>query len=251
MMMNRLDLSSVDAKTLLSLLPVALGVLLFYNIKSSKKETIEGAVEYPPVAPVGTIQWMRARILQDYPLQSLAWCRQMASPVYRIKILFLDIFITNDIHLVRQVLKDEGSYKPALYNAFKAPHNGGDDILTSNGAFWKHSRKSIAPAFSSSHLKRMTETVKRVTEDFIKFRLDPMAEKGEPIDICKEIIDLTLTILSEAAFEYDMSDDEKEVLINGFVLTLNEGTKCFVFPLRSRFGKFLFPESKKAQLASS
>ena len=158
-MMNCLDLSSFDTKTLSSLLPVALGgVLLFYNIKSSKKETIHDAVEYPHIAPVGTIQWMRARVLQDYPLQSLTWCRQMTSPVYRIKILFTDMVITNDIHLVRQVLKDKGTTKPTtVYNNLKAPHNGGDDILTSNvGAFWK-------PAFSSSHLKRMTETVKRVT----------------------------------------------------------------------------------------
>ena len=68
MMMNCLDLFSVDTKTLLSLSPVALGVLLlFYNIKSSKEENVEGAaLEYPPVAPVGTIQFMRARVLPDF-----------------------------------------------------------------------------------------------------------------------------------------------------------------------------------------
>jgi len=251
-MMNCLDLFSVDTKTLLSLSPVALGVLLlFYNIKSSKEENVEGAaLEYPPVAPVGTIQFMRARVLPDFPLQSLAWCRQMTSPVYRIKTLFFDVVLTNDVHLIRQVFQDKDATKPTTYNIVKVAHNGGDDILTSNGAFWKHSRKAMSKAFSSSHLKLMTKTVKRITENFIEFRLDPMAEKGESIDIGKELIDLTMTIISEAAFEYDMSDDEKEAITNGFTLTLREGTKCFVFPLRSRFGKFLFPESKEAQLAS-
>ena len=71
--------------------------------------------------------------------------------------------------------------------------------------------KSMSPAFSSSrHLKRMTETVKSKTEDFIQNALKPLIEKGESLEIlCKELIHLTLAFICEAAFEYDISDDEK------------------------------------------
>jgi len=174
----------------------------------------------------------------------------MDSPVYVLKTLLYDFVVTDDIHLVRQVLKDRNTTKPTNYDVLKTIHNGGDDILTSDGHFWKHSRKSMAPAFSSRHLKRMTETVKRKTEDFIKNRLDPMVEEGESVSMCEEMIDLTLAIISEAAFEYELSDDEVKVLVEGFHLTLKESMKKFVFPFRSRFGRYILPEAKKAHLVS-
>ena len=249
--MNSLDVPSLGSKTLMGLIPVTIGSLFLYCMNTSKKKKLEEALEYPPVAPVGTLQWIKARSCPDYPLQFLQWCRDMDSPVYRLKTLLYDMVLTDDIHLFRQILKDKETYKPTEeYDVLKVIHDGGEDIVCSEGVFWKHSRKAIAPAFSSSHLKRMTETVKRKTDDFIKSRLDPMSEKGESIDICKELVDLTLSIISEAAFEYEMSHDEKEVIINGFALTLKEGIKCMVFPLRSRFGKYIFPEAKKAHLFS-
>ena len=257
MMIKSLYVASIDAKTLLGLIPAVLGYFFFYRIKSSKMEhsdqVIEGVrVEYPPLAPIGIIQWLRARLKRDYPVQTLQWCRQIDSPVYLIKTLKMQTVVhTNDCHFVRQVLKDKGTTKPTTYKVLQdAFHNGGDDVLTSDGLFWKHSRKSISPAFSPNHLKRMTETVKSKTEDFIKDRLDPMAEKGESIDVCKEMIDLTLSIISEAAFEYEISDDEKETFIKGIAVTLAEATKCIAYPLRSRFGRYILPEAKEAHLAA-
>ena len=38
---------------------------------------------------------------------------------------------------------------------------------TTEGFFWHHSRKSMALAFASNHLKRMAKTVERKTQDFI------------------------------------------------------------------------------------
>ena len=63
-----------------------------------------------------------------------------------------------------------------------------------------------------------------------------MAEKGESINIWKEMIDLTL-IISEAASECEISDDEKEVFTKRFTKTLAKSNRCVVYPLMSKFGK--------------
>ena len=52
---------------------------------------------------------------------------------------------------------------------------------------------------------------------------------------------------SGASFEYEMSDDEIEVLMKGFPLTLNEE---WAFPFRSRFGRYILPEEKDTHLAA-
>ena len=238
-------------KVLVTFIPVAIGSLLLYRLKISKKES-DDTIEYPPVSPVGIIQSVKMVLSPDYPLQLLALTRQMDCPVYLFKsIPPHKIYISDDVHVTRQILKDEKTTKPTVYKVLQdALHNGGDDILTSDGSFWKHSRKAMAPAFSSSHLKRMTETVNRKTENFIKNQLDPMVEKGESIDICKEMINLTLSIISETAFEYEMSGDEQETFVKGVAITLAEAVKCMVFPFRSRFGKYILPEAKRAYMAS-
>ena len=105
--MNSLDVPSLGSKTLMGLIPVTIGSLFLYCMNTSKKKKLEEALEYPPVAPVGTLQWIKARSCPDYPLQFLQWCRDMDSPVYRLKTLLYDMVLTDDIHLFRQILKDK------------------------------------------------------------------------------------------------------------------------------------------------
>ena len=229
-----------------------IAVLLSIVHRRKKFESEMKGYEYPP-SSVGFITWMRARLKPDYPYRALEWSRQMDSPVYRIRFVMSSKFVvfTKDIHLVRQVLKDKESTKPSVYQIISMIHGGGNNILSSDGLFWNHSRKAMAPAFSAFHMKRMKEVVMKKTEEFIRVRLDPMVQKGCPIDICNEMIDLTLGIICEAAFEYDMSDEERNEFKNELPLALEEGVKCFVFPFRLKLGKYISPKSRRALLAST
>ena len=60
--------------------------------------------------------------------------------------------ITGDHEVCRKVLSHRSSPKTRGVETLKILHDGGDDLFTSEGAFWRHSRKGIAPAFSSNHL---------------------------------------------------------------------------------------------------
>ena len=240
--------------------PFLLVLFVFYRIYQSSSATIkinhhasnkkDQSIELLPITPVTTIQLIKARFGTDYTLKSLAWCRQINSPVYQLVTKIYILIHTNDVNLFRQVLMDPTTTKPSDYKVFQDMHDGGEDILSSDGLFWKHSRKGIAPAFSKMHLTRMTRVVEEQVEEFIKKQVRPMILDDRSMDVCQEMVQLTLRVICQAAFEYTMSDEEQHLVRHGFNVALKEGIKTLVYPLRSKVGLYLFRESKDAHEAS-
>jgi cytochrome P450 len=57
-------------------------------------------------------------------------------------------------------------------------------------------------------------------------RLDELVDLQQEFDVNKEMVGLTLSVILEAAFEYEMSNQEQEAMLECVHVTL----KTFVFP---------------------
>lgn len=150
-----------------------------------------------------------------------------------------------DADLTREILTDKTTIKAeGITKSFERVTDGVSQFFTSNGHRFYHARKAMAPAFSNSQIGRMNSVIIKKTEEWIRLRLDPMVESGESIDITHEMVELTLSVILDAAFEYSMTAKERETLLTCLDVTLRE----FVFsnPIKNSLG-ILFPSTRRAR----
>jgi len=127
---------------------------------------------------------------------------------------------------------------------------GAPTMFTSNGSIWHSKRKSCAPAFSSNHIKRMNKIAMEKTNNWIQEELRPMIEAGTSFNVAEEMIKITLDVISETAFEYKMSPEEKSMYVSELELGLIEfAMKGALNPFRRFIGMFL-PERRRAFTAA-
>jgi len=142
-------------------------------------------------------------------------------------------YVVADLDIAKKVLQSPKAKKSIMYEGVDNLTCGYSNIFTSNGHRWKHSRKGIAPAFSTNHIKRMVRICAEQLDIFIKSTLDKCADEGKPFNVGKEMVCLTLSIISEAAFEYHMTREE----MTEFTVNLETAAECFVImnPLHQKF----------------
>jgi cytochrome P450 len=144
-----------------------------------------------------------------------------------------------DSDLTREILNDPLTIKArGLVKPFEKVTCGNTQFFTSNGHRFYHARKAMAPAFANNQIKRMNDVTVKKCKEWMDQRLEPLVKHGEIIDINQEMVDLALSIILEAAFEYDMSVKERNVLLHAVHVTLREFV--FAHPIKMVFG-FLFP----------
>jgi len=110
-----------------------------------------------------------------------------------------------------------------------------------------HQRREVL-AFSAKHIRRINAVAKDKTEHWIQTKLVPMVEKGEPFDVGKEMIGITLNAIAETAFEYTLSDDEKSIFLHELELCQRRNSlkEIFANPLRCLLAGLLIPERRRA-----
>jgi cytochrome P450 len=197
----------------------------------------------PAQSPMGVFETMRIitsdGIVSFFPklhqqVLKTRYCRlRFPVPGCPYTISIVDTDLTRDILNDPTTIKAEGLVKP-----FERVTCGKSQFFTSNGHRFHHARKAMAPAFANKHLARMNEVTMAKCKQWMNQRLDSFASRGEIIDINEEMVDLALSIILEAAFEYDMSPKERRVLLHAVHVTLREFV--FAHPFKVMFG-FLFP----------
>mmetsp|Transcript_36995 Transcript_36995/g.78130 ORF Transcript_36995/g.78130 Transcript_36995/m.78130 type:complete len:521 (+) Transcript_36995:432-1994(+) len=153
-----------------------------------------------------------------------------------------------DIGIARAILTDPLTIKPPGYEEFDFIAGAPNIVsFSTNGIKWKHARKGVAPAFSSNHVKRMNRICLERFERWRQEVLDPCAECGEAIDIGKEMLHLTLGVIAQAGFEYEMSREEMDLFLEAFETSSRE----FIMwnPIH-RWFQFLFHQVWRAKRAS-
>ena len=256
-------LKSVSSQ-ILSISALSVSLLLFHtyfissNKKRALKESKNGTKARPKAPPmvkegcVETIKILTAKDSLDYMIRA---ARELKSQVYRLNIHFLFgapmFVVVGDGKLAREIFSDPLTIKNDRYGALAGITKGIDSVITSRGgSYWHSRRKAVSPAFSSKHVKRMNRIASQKINEWIQTKLETCVKNDEAFDVGVEMINLTLDVISEAAFEYDMSEDEKKLFQTELKLCCEEfAMKSVMNPLRKYFGLFI-KERRRAHVAA-
>lgn len=130
------------------------------------------------------------------------------------------IFINHPIY-IKQVLQDnhykyskEGTpdlmmLKPLL----------GEGLMTSEGKSWFQQRRLVQPAFHLERIHTFSKTITEITETLLG-QWNSVVDQNKPLEITEEMSHLTLQIIAELLFGFNLSD-EAEKLSNA-VEVMNE-----------------------------
>jgi len=203
----------------------------------------------PPVAPFGMFECIRYMTSEEQPWFALKAKEKLkGNPDTFILPLPRRPMVTGDATLAREILTDPLSIKPKTYQEFE-PFGVGS-IFTRNGKYWHARRKGTAPAFSNRHVQRMNQVALERTEKWIEEKLIPWTKSGQAFDVAEEMISITLEAICKTAFEYDISEEEKQNFLSNSELVFKEFlTKSINNPLRKYIGRWI-PDRRKALQAA-
>ena len=165
--------------------------------------------------------------------------------------------IVGDPKFFRDILTDPLTTKDErLYSHFKNAYGDGGipTMFTTSylGKLWHAKRKACSPAFSSNHIKRMNRVALEKTESWIKDTLMIDDSQSPSFDVSQEMIGIVLSALSETAFEYTLSDNEKQMFGHELGIALVEfARKSPVLPLRGTFLGWFIPKRRRAVAAAN
>ncbi len=148
-------------------------------------------------------------VLPDFRRDPLGLCLNTArqyGDVVRLRFAWNNIYFFNHPDHTQHVLQENNrNYKrPTVSNdLFKLA--SGENLFTSDGDYWLRQRRLMQPAFHRQRIAAfgtlMTETTLAMLD---RWRAVP---SGQPLDIEQEMMRLTLSIVGQALFSVDLSDD--------------------------------------------
>ncbi|MEZ4448314.1 MAG: cytochrome P450 [Nannocystaceae bacterium] len=95
----------------------------------------------------------------------------------------------------------------------------GQGLLTSEGEFWRRQRRIAQPAFHRDRVAGFATTMVAATQAMLR-RWEPLAARGQAVDVDQEMMRLTLQIAGETLLSADVDRDADRV--GEAVSTLNE-----------------------------
>ena len=234
-------LTEHKCETFISILFLVFVIHLFSTHQKMGVSKKQGSPRLPPYAEGGYIETLQKLSSNEAPLEFARWAKG-SCPLFRLRLPFsTKTMVANDLSLFQKILGDPNSYKPShLYEGFI-----GETMFSAEGQRWKHVRKSVTKILSSNSVQEMNDIVIKMTNKFMTDKLDIFIEKGEPFDLCYELLNLTLSTISTVAFGYSMSQDEKDTFLEDMRITLIE-SRYRVIPFRKQVGKFI-PNIRRAQ----
>ena len=112
---------------------------------------------------------------------------------------------------VKHVLQDKVRNYPKKnrFNDMLKPLTG-EGLLTSDGEVWRRSRRLSQPAFHRQRLAGFATNMTEATQAMLA-RWAPLAERGQALDVSREMQRVTLSIVGRALFSADIGADSDEM----------------------------------------
>lgn len=86
----------------------------------------------------------------------------------------------------------------------------GDGLITSDGPLWLRQRRLIQPAFHQQRVADFSALMVKATTSMLE-KWEPVAKRGEAIDVSAEMMKLTLEIIGKALFSSDIRGETRAV----------------------------------------
>jgi cytochrome P450 len=239
-----MDESLSNNKAVLGGLIAAVPIVLFYLKQKTKPKVDTGKYASPPFNGETFKTTVEAYSSREMMRIILKWQKDIGD-IVRLKqpVENRMAVITGNLHLFQQVLGDRKSLKCGS-KSVSMLHDFGPDVYTSEGEFWRHSKKGMLPALNAVRTKKVCAVAMRKI-DILSKKLDEYAEKGTSFSPNIEMLELMYNITCDALFQYDLSYEEFMM-----VWTASEAVKVELrkgnIPLRWKFG-FLVPAYREAR----
>ena len=203
-----------------------------YVGQSKSKISDHEEYTYPPV--IKESFWDTLKLLTSNELPTVFFLRWLKKygPVFRLNLRGWSlVVVSSDIELTKKILGDNATKKPqSTVDIIRLSHNGGNDIFTSNGFFWKHSCKGLIRALSPQALESRKDVMEAEIEKFIQNTLERCVSSGLSFNL-DDFKLLTISLTCSVLFGYDISPQEKVAFFQDFEIMLNE-IKYYRVPLR-------------------
>lgn len=117
--------------------------------------------------------------------------------IFQFNVLWRKVYVIQNPTDVKAILQEESrNYRKSRVFKILATLLG-KGLLTSEGDFWKKQRRLIQPAFHKHRLEEMVKIAVNSTEESIQ---NYWSKQTEPIDFGREMVKLTIEILTKALF---------------------------------------------------
>lgn len=164
------------------------------------------ALKHPPSAGTGGREEIRN------PLSFFMWLTQTYGDIVQYRSSVEPAYLINHPDYIRHVLQTNGQNynKDTFLNKYILESLTGQGLLTSENPLWREQRRLIQPAFHRHSLPRFASLMQDAVARALT-RLDAAAAGGQPVNIAAEMMRLTLDIVTEALFTYDITDQAAEI----------------------------------------
>jgi len=149
--------------------------------------------------------------IQTEPIRFLMDLSQRFGGVARFQVFNLPVFSISHPDGVRHVLQEENrlySKDTFQYNALSAITGRG--LLTNDGASWLRQRRLAQPAFARQRLQALDQIVVPATRRMLD-AWESHAKSGQPLDVDREMMRLTLEVVGQALFSIDLSQEASQI----------------------------------------
>jgi cytochrome P450 len=155
-----------------------------------------------PQAPAKPLSFFAAlRAMNENPLATIP-VAAYEQPIWHARSLFGNQLLVSDPAGIKRVLLDNvANYAKTALDVRILSAAFGDGLLTSGGDKWRAHRRVMSPSFDY----RSIASYAPVITDAAEARLNAWDAKGEgaEIDICREMVTLTLEVISRTMFSAD------------------------------------------------
>ena len=167
-----------------------------------------GVVPEPLAEPARLIQFLR--LLRDNQL-SVYTRGSFVDEFGQARLFFHNFVLVNEPDFIEHILvtNHQNYIKGQLTRQILQPALG-NSLLISEGDFWRRQRRIMAPAFHHQHLAQAADVmVRRARQRVGRWR--PPCERGERLDIAREMMSLTMEIVAEALFSSEIANSIDEL----------------------------------------
>ena len=121
---------------------------------------------------------------------------------------YLQLYASSNADFIKYVLQtNQKNYgKSRAYNALKL--GLGNGLVTSKGSFWRKQRRLAQPVFYKKNLENLFQDMGRSTTEFLEYL---EGKRGTTIDISREMMNVTATIVLRALFNVEQSESLDQI----------------------------------------
>jgi len=137
--------------------------------------------------------------------------KEVGQPSYRVHLGGINrSLMTQDPQIIQHVLqKNHKNYHKSKIQTEGLARYAGYGLLTTDGDYWLRQRRLIQPGF---HKQKLKSIVALMNDEVIKHISQLTSKSGSTIDITKDMVNLTLKVVSRSLFSGSISEEQLSIL---------------------------------------